>query len=79
LRVSRQVGETFPSAVYPPYAAPIVSNGMIRSFGEIVAVAGEAYRELVNIPTGRLLTWVPTLRTISGWNGPTDADRNNED
>jgi hypothetical protein len=70
--------EELPSPVYPPDAAPIVSEGMIRSFGDIVAVVEESYRELVDIQTERLLTWVSTLRTISGWNGQTDADRNDE-
>ncbi len=67
-----------PSPAYLPDAAPIVAHGMIRSFGDIVAAAGESYRELLDIQTGRLLTWVSTLRTISGWNGQTDANRNNE-
>jgi hypothetical protein len=61
--------EELPSPVYPPDAAPIVSDGMIRSFGDIVAVVEESYRELVDIQTERLLTWVSTLRTISGRNG----------
>jgi hypothetical protein len=66
------------SLVYPPDAAPILGDGMIRSFGDIAAVVNESYRELVDIQTERLLTWVSTLRTISGWNGQTDADRNDE-
>jgi hypothetical protein len=71
--------EELPSPVYPPDAAPIVGDGMIRSFGDIAAVVEESYRELVDIQTERLLTWVSTLRTISGWNGQTDANRNDED
>jgi hypothetical protein len=74
LAQAKPAGEERPSPVYPP----IVIDAMIRSFGDIVAVAGESYRELLDIRTGRLLTWVSTLRTISDWNGPTDADRNNE-
>jgi hypothetical protein len=67
-----------PSPVYPPDAAPIVGDGMIRSYGDIVAVVQESYRELVDIQTERLLTWVSTLRTLSGSIGQTDADRNDE-
>jgi hypothetical protein len=70
--------DELPSPVYPQDVAPIVSDGMIRSFGDIVAVVQESCRELVDIQTERLLTWVSTLRTISGWNGQTDADRNDE-
>ncbi|MGD0105098.1 MAG: hypothetical protein ABSC06_13805 [Rhodopila sp.] len=70
--------EELPSPSYPPDAAPIVSDGMIRSFDDIVAVVGESYRELLDIQTERLLTWVSTLRTISGCNGQTDANRNDE-
>ena len=51
---------------------------MIRSFGEIVAVASETCRELLDIQTERLLTWMSTLRTISSWSEQTDADRNDE-
>lgn len=70
--------EKLPSPGYPPDAAPIVSDGMARSFDDIVAVVTESYRELVDIQTERLLTWVSTLRTISGWSGEPDADRNDE-
>jgi hypothetical protein len=70
--------EELPSSVYPPDAAPIVGDGMIRSYGDIVAVVQESYRELVDIQTERLLTWVSTLRTLSGSIGQTDADRNDE-
>jgi hypothetical protein len=64
------------SPVSAPDAAPIVGDGMIRSLGDIVAVFEESCRELVDIQSERLLTWVSTLRTISGWNGQTDANRN---
>ena len=67
-----------PSPVFAPDAMPIVTDGIIRSFGEIVAVTGKSYHELLDIQTGRLLTWGSILRTISGWSGPTDANRNNE-
>jgi hypothetical protein len=63
-------GEARPSPVFPPDAGPIVTDGIIRSFGEIAGVTGESYRELLDIQTGRLLTWVSTLQTISGWSGP---------
>ncbi len=70
--------ETFRSSDHPSDAAPIVTDGMLRSFGEIVVVASESCRELLDIQTERLLTWMSTLRTISSWSEQTDADRNDE-